>query len=65
MRPAVRIQIVNQYDLLGLREVDVAQIAQHFRIVDGRAPFGDLDMTPAFERREKHEHIDQPLRLYS
>ena len=29
-------------------------------IEHGRASLGDLDMTPAFERREQHEEIGRP-----
>jgi hypothetical protein len=46
----MRIQVVlDQHDLFGIREVYVAQITQDFRIIDGRAPFGDLDMTPTLD----------------
>jgi len=60
----VGIQVVlNQYDLLGLREVDVAQIPQDFCVIDGRAPFGDFDMTPAFEWSKQHEEIGRAIAL--
>src|SRR5688572_33019084 len=74
----VGIQIVlNQHDLFGIREVDVAQITQDICIVDGRAPRGDLDMAPAFERTfivsdkrslsgaNSMKRLAVPLRLYS
>ena len=58
----MRVQVVlNQRDLLGLREVDVAQVAQDLGIVDGRAPLRDLGMTPAFERREQHEDVGRAI----
>ncbi len=56
------VQIVlNQHDLLGHRKVNVAEIAQDLRIVDGCAPVGDLDMAPAFERRKQHEEIGRAI----
>jgi hypothetical protein len=43
-RRCVGIQVVlNQHDLLGLGEVDVAEVAQNLGIVDGRATFRNLD----------------------
>ena len=55
--------VLNQKDLFGILEVDVAQIAQDLGIGDGRASLGDLDMTPAFERREQHDEISRAVAL--
>ena len=57
-RRRVRIQIIlYENDLVGTREVAVAEGFQDFGKVDRRAPLGDLDMTPAFERGEQHEQV--------
>ena len=71
----VRIQVVlNQDDLVGLGEVDVAQVAQDLRVVDRRASLGDFDMTPAVMAEpcfawtsgaNSMNILDVPLRLYS
>lgn len=60
----MRIQVVlNQHDLFSIREVDVGEIAQDFRKVDGGAPLGNLDMTPAFQWRQQHEESGCPVAL--
>ena len=63
----VRIQVVlNQDDLFGPGEVDVAQVAQDLRVVDGCASLGDFDMAPAFDASANSMNkLAVPLRLYS
>ena len=43
--------------------MDVGQVPEDLGKVDGRAPLGDLDMPPAFQRREQHEQIGRPVAL--
>ena len=49
--------------LLGVSEVDVAQVFQDVGEVDGGAAVGDLDMAPAFERGEQHEQVGSAVAL--
>ena len=44
-------------------EVDVAEVLEDVGIVDGRAPLGDLDVAPAFERGEQHEQVGRAVAL--
>ena len=53
--------ILDEDDRLGFGEVDIGQVFENLGIVDGRTPVGDLDMAPAFERREHHEQVDDPI----
>ena len=39
----------------------VGQIPEHVGIIDGGAAVGDLDMPPAFQRREHHEQIGDAI----
>ena len=49
--------VLDEDDRLGLREVDIGQVFQNMGEVDGGAAVGDLDVAPAFERREHHEQV--------
>ena len=44
--------VLNENDLFGMGEVDIAQLFENLRLIDGRAPLGDLDISPTFERGE-------------
>src|SRR6516162_9877594 len=46
-----------------VREVNIGQVFQHVRIVNGRVPVGHLHMAPAFERREQHEQVGGAVAL--
>ena len=46
---------------VSLRKVDVGQILQDRGVVDGRTSVGGLDAAPAFERREHHEQVGDPI----
>ena len=39
----------------------VGQIPEHVGIIDGGVAAGDLDMPPAFQRREHHEQIGDAI----
>ena len=47
--------VLYEDDFLGVKEMGVHQVFQDMGIIDGRAPLGDLDVSPPFERREQHE----------
>ena len=47
--------VLHENDLLGLGEMDIAQLLEDLRVVNGRAPLGDLDFSPTFERGKQHE----------
>ena len=52
----VRAQIVlHEPDLLGVAKINVGYRLEYVGVVSGRMMVGDLDVTPAFERREYHE----------
>jgi len=53
--------ILHEGDFFGFREVGVGQVFQNMRVIDGGAPLGDLDMPPAFKRREQHEQIGRAV----
>ena len=58
------VQIVlDKCDLVGVGKVDIAEIFRHVRVVDGRPPLGQLAVTPAFQRRKQHEHVDRSVTL--
>jgi hypothetical protein len=42
--------VLYENDLLGLGEMDITQFFDNLSIVNGRAPLGDFDVSPAFER---------------
>ena len=44
--------VLDENDLFGMGEVDIAQRFENLRVIDGRAPRGDLDISPTFERGE-------------
>ena len=43
--------------------MDIAQLLEHMGVIDGRAPRGEGDVTPAFQRREQHEQIGGAITL--
>jgi hypothetical protein len=45
--------------------MDVAKLFENLRIVDGRAPLGDLDASPAFDWANSMNRLAVPLRSYS
>ena len=49
--------VLDEDDCFGLCEVDVGQVFQNMRVIDGCSAVGDLDVAPAFERREHHEEV--------
>ncbi len=54
----MRVEIVlDEDDRFGLCEVDVGQVFQNMGVIDGCSAVGDLDVAPAFERREHHEEV--------
>ena len=64
--PTRRIQALQLYTDVGGREDAggrCGEIAQDLGVVDGRAPPRDLDVTPAFERREQHEGVGRAVTL--
>ena len=38
--------ILHEHDLLGVGEMDIAQLFEDLRVVNGRAALGDLDFSP-------------------
>src|SRR6516164_7990032 len=41
--------------------MDVGQVFEDVRVIDGGAAVGDLDVAPSFERREHHEQVGDPV----
>ena len=63
---AVDVEVVlDQDDDLGVGEVGIGEVFQDMSIIHGSVSIGDLDVAPAFERREHHEQVGVPLRWYS
>ena len=54
--------ILHENDLLGLGEMDIAQLFENLRVVN-RAPLGDRDFSPTFERGEQHEQAGGAVAL--
>jgi hypothetical protein len=57
--------VLDEDDGLGVREVAIGQVFQDMGVVDGGVAVGDLDMPPAFERRDSMNRLAVPLRSYS
>src|SRR5882762_726406 len=55
--------VLDQHDGLSVREVDIGQIFQDVSIIHGGMAIRDLDMAPAFERREHHEKVGGAVAL--
>lgn len=55
--------VLHEDDFLGSGEVDIAQLFQNLRIVDGRAPLGDLDISPTLQWGEQHEKAGRAVAL--
>src|SRR5277367_2733977 len=55
--------VLHEHDLLHLRKVRIGQILEDLGIVHGGVAIGDLDMPPAFQRREHHEQIGGSIPL--
>ena len=54
----VRREIVlHQHDLRHVGKMRVGQILERVGVIDGGVAVGDLDVAPAFQRREHHEQI--------
>jgi hypothetical protein len=53
--------VLDKDDRCGSSKVDVGQVLQDVRVVDGGAAVGDLDVAPAFDRREHHERVGDPI----
>ena len=47
--------VLDQDDFVGVGKMQVRQFLQHLRVIDGGVMVGDLDVAPAFQRREHHE----------
>ena len=63
-RRRVRREIIlHQHDLCRVGKMRVRQILERVRIVDGGVTVGDLDVTPAFQRREHHEQMGHAIAL--
>ena len=57
--------ILHQHDFGRVGKMRVGQIPEHVGIIDGGVAVGDLDMPPAFQRREPMNRLATPLRSYS
>src|SRR5262245_33002429 len=55
--------ILHENDLFGLGEMDIAQLFEDLRIINGGAPLGDLDFSPTFERGKQHEQAGGAVAL--
>ena len=53
--------ILHQHDFGRVGKMRVGQIPEHVGIIDGGVAVGDLDMPPAFQRREHHEQIGDAI----
>ena len=53
--------ILHQHDFGRVGRMRVGQIPEHVGIIDGGVAVGDLDMPPAFQRREHHEQIGDAI----
>ena len=53
--------ILHQHDFHRVGKMRVGQIPEHVGIIDGGVAVGDLDMSPAFQRREHHEQIGDAI----
>ncbi len=47
--------VLNMHNLTGLREMNIAEIAQDTGVADRRTPVRDLHMAPAFRRGKQDE----------
>ena len=60
--PCLGVEVVlHEGDFFGLREVGVGHLFEEAGVIDGGAPLGDLDMPPAFERRQRHEQVGRAV----
>ena len=57
--------ILHENDLLGLGRMDIAQLFEDLRVVNGRAPLGDLDFSPTLSGANSMNRLAVPLRSYS
>ena len=53
--------VLYEHDLRGVRKMRVGQFFEDAREVRSSALVGDLDMPPAFQRREQHEQIGRAI----
>ena len=53
--------ILHQHDFRRIWKMRIGQIPEHVGIIDGGVAVGDLDMPPAFQRREHHEQIGDAI----
>ena len=53
--------ILQQHDFRRVGKMRVGQVPEHVGIIDGGVAVGDLDMPPAFQRREHHEQIGDAI----
>ncbi len=53
--------VLHQHDLRRVGKMRVGQILEHLGVIDGGVAVGDLDMPPAFQRREHHEQIGDAI----
>ena len=49
--------VLHQHDLRRAGKVHVGQFLEHLGVIDGGVAVGDLDATPALQRREHHEQV--------
>ena len=47
--------VLHQLDLFGAGKMHVGQFLEHMGVIGGGVMVGDLDVSPAFQRREHHE----------
>ena len=57
--------ILHENDLFSPGEMDIAQLFEDLRIINGGAPLGDLDFSPTFEWANSMNRLAVPLRSYS
>ena len=53
--------ILHQHDFRRIWKMRIGQIPEHVGIIDSGVAVGDLDMPPAFQRREHHEQIGNAI----
>ena len=53
--------VLHHNDLWGLGKVDVSHILERMGIIDGGMSIRDLDVPPAFKRREHHKKIGRAV----
>ena len=55
--------VLDQDNDLGVGKVRIGEVFQDMRIIHGGVAVRDLDVAPAFERREQHEKIGGAVAL--